>query len=208
MLWVFETIAGFKRAILLPPAASSSSLSNLCRPTLVFNLTSFCQKQKCDTETQCDTVWAHLYPARADFLLCANCLCAAFHQTTLSINSGSNCLRPCEIFGSSSPSSSFSYSSSCYIIPQKWPLLVLFMKRVTISRIRYYTLRLAKSDVFTPKLWEAKWIVDEVKLASWSQNFKRINLSKSSTNLIAPWASNQFRESSKGTFFWSHFLRT
>ena len=29
-------------------------------------------------------------------------------------------------------------------------------------RIRYYTLRLAKSDVFTPKLWEAKWIVDEV----------------------------------------------
>ena len=29
-------------------------------------------------------------------------------------------------------------------------------------RIRYYTLRLAKSDVFTPKLWEAKWFVDQV----------------------------------------------
>ena len=28
-------------------------------------------------------------------------------------------------------------------------------------RIRYYTLRLAKSDVFTPKLWEYKWIVDQ-----------------------------------------------
>jgi len=33
--------------------------------------------------------------------------------------------------------------------------------RITPIRIRYYTLRLAKSDVFTPKLWEAKWIVDE-----------------------------------------------
>ena len=188
---------------LLPPCP-------ICVVPHLCSISPLFAKSKSVTQRQCDTVWAHLYPARADFLLCANCLCAAFHQTTLSINSGSNCLRPCEIFGSSS----FSYSSSCYIIPQKWPLLpwksplVLFMKRVTISRIRYYTLRLAKSDVFTPKLWEAKWIVDEVKLASWSQNFKRINLSKSSTNLIAPWASNQFRESSKGTFFWSHFLRT
>jgi len=33
--------------------------------------------------------------------------------------------------------------------------------RITPIRIRYYTLRLAKSDVFTPKLWEYKWIVDE-----------------------------------------------
>jgi len=33
--------------------------------------------------------------------------------------------------------------------------------RITPIRIRYYTLRLVKSDVFTPKLWEAKWIVDE-----------------------------------------------
>lgn len=33
--------------------------------------------------------------------------------------------------------------------------------RITPIRIRYYTLRLAKSDVFTPKLWEAKWLVDE-----------------------------------------------
>ena len=40
-------------------------------------------------------------------------------------------------------------------------------------RIRYYTLRLAKSDVFTPKLWEAKWIVDEV-----SCNFQCFNDAK------------------------------
>ena len=40
-------------------------------------------------------------------------------------------------------------------------------------RIRYYTLRLAKSDVFTPKLWEAKWIVDEVTCILTKQ--KRIN---------------------------------
>merc|ERR1719228_2055000 len=33
--------------------------------------------------------------------------------------------------------------------------------RITPIRIRYYTLRLAKSDVFTPKLWENKWIVDQ-----------------------------------------------
>ena len=33
-------------------------------------------------------------------------------------------------------------------------------------RIRYYTLRLAKSDVFTPKLWEAKWLVDEVTMTT------------------------------------------
>eukprot|EP00092_Neocalanus_flemingeri_P104078 GFUD01133260.1.p1 GENE.GFUD01133260.1~~GFUD01133260.1.p1 ORF type:complete len:103 (+),score=33.20 GFUD01133260.1:111-419(+) len=33
--------------------------------------------------------------------------------------------------------------------------------RITPIRIRYYTLRLAKSDVFTPKLWEYKWIVDQ-----------------------------------------------
>jgi len=33
--------------------------------------------------------------------------------------------------------------------------------RITPIRIRYYTLRLAKSDVFTPKLWEAKWVVDQ-----------------------------------------------
>jgi len=33
--------------------------------------------------------------------------------------------------------------------------------RITHIRIRYYTLRLAKSDVFTPKLWEYKWIVDQ-----------------------------------------------
>lgn len=33
--------------------------------------------------------------------------------------------------------------------------------RITSIRIRYYTLRLAKSDVFTPKLWEYKWIVDQ-----------------------------------------------
>merc|ERR550519_2332692 len=33
--------------------------------------------------------------------------------------------------------------------------------RITPIRIRYYTLRLAKSDVFTPKLWEAKWLVDQ-----------------------------------------------
>jgi len=33
--------------------------------------------------------------------------------------------------------------------------------RITPIRIRYFTLRLAKSDVFTPKLWEAKWVVDQ-----------------------------------------------
>eukprot|EP00092_Neocalanus_flemingeri_P012702 GFUD01013688.1.p2 GENE.GFUD01013688.1~~GFUD01013688.1.p2 ORF type:complete len:103 (-),score=34.82 GFUD01013688.1:901-1209(-) len=33
--------------------------------------------------------------------------------------------------------------------------------RITPIRIRFYTLRLAKSDVFTPKLWEYKWIVDQ-----------------------------------------------
>lgn len=32
---------------------------------------------------------------------------------------------------------------------------------ITSIRISFYSLRLAKSDVFTPKLWEYKWIVDE-----------------------------------------------
>ena len=49
-------------------------------------------------------------------------------------------------------------------------------------RIRYYTLRLAKSDVFTPKLWEAKWIVDEVTCILSKQ--KRINSYMYSSHLI------------------------
>ena len=32
---------------------------------------------------------------------------------------------------------------------------------ITHIRISFYSLRLAKSDVFTPRLWEYKWIVDE-----------------------------------------------
>ena len=32
---------------------------------------------------------------------------------------------------------------------------------ITSIRISFYSLRLAKSDVFTPRLWEYKWIVDE-----------------------------------------------
>lgn len=31
---------------------------------------------------------------------------------------------------------------------------------ITSIRISFYSLRLAKSDVFTPRLWEYKWIVD------------------------------------------------
>lgn len=34
--------------------------------------------------------------------------------------------------------------------------------RVTHTRIHFYTLRLAKSDVFTPRLWEWQWAVDQV----------------------------------------------
>jgi len=33
--------------------------------------------------------------------------------------------------------------------------------RVTHTRIHFYTLRLAKSDVFTPRLWEWQWAVDQ-----------------------------------------------
>ena len=32
---------------------------------------------------------------------------------------------------------------------------------ITHIRISFYTLRLAKSDVFTPRLWEYKWVVDQ-----------------------------------------------
>ena len=31
---------------------------------------------------------------------------------------------------------------------------------ITPIRISFYSLRLAKSDVFTPRLWEYKWVVD------------------------------------------------
>ena len=32
---------------------------------------------------------------------------------------------------------------------------------ITAIRISFYSLRLAKSDVFTPRLWEYQWVVDE-----------------------------------------------
>ena len=32
---------------------------------------------------------------------------------------------------------------------------------ITHIRISFYSLRLAKSDVFTPRLWECQWVVDE-----------------------------------------------
>merc|ERR1712020_644538 len=32
---------------------------------------------------------------------------------------------------------------------------------ITPIRISFYSLRLAKSDVFTPRLWEYKWVVDQ-----------------------------------------------
>lgn len=32
---------------------------------------------------------------------------------------------------------------------------------ITHIRISFYSLRLAKSDVFTPRLWEYKWVVDQ-----------------------------------------------
>jgi len=32
---------------------------------------------------------------------------------------------------------------------------------ITHIRISFYSLRLAKSDVFTPRFWEYQWIVDE-----------------------------------------------
>jgi len=33
--------------------------------------------------------------------------------------------------------------------------------RITSIRIRYFTLRLAKSDVFTPRFWEHQYVVDQ-----------------------------------------------
>lgn len=42
------------------------------------------------------------------------------------------------------------------------PLSVLVPPdRITSIRIRYFTLRLAKSDVFTPRFWEHQYIVDQ-----------------------------------------------
>ena len=32
---------------------------------------------------------------------------------------------------------------------------------ITPIRISFYSLRLAKSDVFTPRLWEYHWVVDQ-----------------------------------------------
>ena len=32
---------------------------------------------------------------------------------------------------------------------------------ITHIRISFYSLRLAKSDVFTPRLWEYHWVVDQ-----------------------------------------------
>ena len=35
------------------------------------------------------------------------------------------------------------------------------LDNITTIRISFYSLRLAKSDVFTPRLWEYKWVVDQ-----------------------------------------------
>jgi hypothetical protein len=54
------------------------------------------------------------------------------------------------------------FASGHFFLPA--PLLQRFADSAVRFRIRYFTLRLAKSDVFTPRLWEAKWLVDEVRL--------------------------------------------
>lgn len=53
---------------------------------------------------------------------------------------------------------------------------------ITHIRISFYSLRLAKSDVFTPRLWEYKWIVDQ-HISSLKEEEDFSSIQTSSNNL-------------------------
>ena len=54
---------------------------------------------------------------------------------------------------------------------------------ITSIRISFYSLRLAKSDVFTPRLWEYKWIVDEYIASLKEEEDYSLNTLQTSNNL-------------------------
>ena len=53
---------------------------------------------------------------------------------------------------------------------------------ITHIRISFYSLRLAKSDVFTPRLWEYHWVVDQ-HINSLRQEEEFSSIQTSSNNL-------------------------
>ena len=53
---------------------------------------------------------------------------------------------------------------------------------ITHIRISFYSLRLAKSDVFTPRLWEYKWVVDQ-HISSLKEEEEFSSIQTSSNNL-------------------------
>ena len=54
---------------------------------------------------------------------------------------------------------------------------------ITSIRISFYSLRLAKSDVFTPRLWEYKWIVDDYIAGLLEDEEYSLNSLQTSNNL-------------------------
>ena len=53
---------------------------------------------------------------------------------------------------------------------------------ITHIRISFYSLRLAKSDVFTPRLWEYQWVVDQ-HINSLKEEEEFTSIQTSSNNL-------------------------
>ena len=64
-----------------------------------------------------------------------------------------------------------------------WQYYEAMLSTKTYSRISFYSLRLAKSDVFTPRLWEYKWIVDEYIQTIKEENSFSESLQTSGNNL-------------------------
>ena len=73
---------------------------------------------------------------------------------------------------------------------------------ITSIRISFYSLRLAKSDVFTPKLWEYKWIVDE-HIRSLTEDSLASSLQTSGNNLTL--LDRKFQSSGKDSDWDSGF---
>ena len=125
----------------------------MCRPTFPFSSTRasfFCQEQKCDTFL---LVVISYFPIP----------CFPPHYPPPLMATVCDLVKSCVILLLKT------HDSVMITTPPYASCLVLIVnvshcdvQWYLFFRIRYYTLRLAKSDVFTPKLWEAKWIVDEV----------------------------------------------